>query len=380
MAGKVADIGIVRVSRDISEQSHLGFLFTDREFGSEFNRVASVDSRLTLNDNWNTDIQFVDTETRGENGEKLNGRQTNLSLGRSGRHVRVHAHVLDTSEGYRTDLGFLHRDDRPDTKGAHTTVGYTFWPQAAALNSWGPALTVDHIEDQSGLRLFSQLMPEATWTWDGDTALTVYYEDLRERLRPQDFTGLISNRDFSRETWSVAFQSQVFSEFGFSGEITAGTAINLVPPAGMEPVLADTKTVEMNLLWRPVARLRVDTTYLYTELDDRGGAGKIFSNEILRSRWNYQFTKELSLRLIAQLEETDPSVLTSLEHEKNLNFDVLVRYVINPWSALYVGYNSNSSNFELIDTERGRTELIRTDDFSRDGEQLFVKFSYMLQP
>ena len=62
-----------------------------------------------------------------------------------------------------------------------------------------------------------------------------------------------------------------------------------------------------------------------------------------------------------------------------VNLDVLFRYVLNPWSALYVGFNNNESNLQLIDTERG-TELVRTEDLARDGQQLFVKFSYLLQP
>jgi hypothetical protein len=65
--------------------------------------------------------------------------------------------------------------------------------------------------------------------------------------------------------------------------------------------------------------------------------------------------------------------------DENLNFDILARYVINPWSALYVGYNTNSSNYQLVDSGQG-TEMVRTDDLARDGSQLFVKFSYLLQP
>jgi len=53
--------------------------------------------------------------------------------------------------------------------------------------------------------------------------------------------------------------------------------------------------------------------------------------------------------------------------------------VINPWSSLYFGYNTNSSNFELVDMGSG-TEIVRTNDLRRDGDQLFVKFSYLLQP
>jgi hypothetical protein len=114
-------------------------------------------------------------------------------------------------------------------------------------------------------------------------------------------------------------------------------------------------------------------------LDDRFGGGKIFDDVIVRTRWNYQFTKEMSVRVIAQLEDTQPTALSSLERDKSLNFDVLFRYVLNPLSAFYVGFNTNQSNLQLVDTPQG-TELVRTDDLARDGEQLFVKFSYLLQP
>lgn len=54
--------------------------------------------------------------------------------------------------------------------------------------------------------------------------------------------------------------------------------------------------------------------------------------------------------------------------------------MINPWSAFYVGYNSNSRNFDIIeDEETGERELIATNDLRQDGEQFFVKFSYMWQ-
>ena len=379
LAGESADIGILRVFRDISEQSRVGFLHTGRDFGNRSNQVTSLDSRFKLNDNWTTDIQYVESDTREQNGDQLTGTQKNARFDRSGRHVSVHAHYIDTAEGFRTDLGFLSRHYQPDTDGAHVRARYTFWPEASSVNSWGPTLYVAHLDDQQGTRIFTEVRPDLNWTWNGDTSLTVALDSQYERLRPQDFPGLATDRSYDSETWSINFESQAFSKIGFSAQLEAGTAINLVPEFGMQPELADTQSAELELLWRPMDRLRLDTTYLYTNLDDRGGGGEIFSNEIFRTRWNYQFTKELSLRFIAQYEETDAGILTSLEDEKSMNYDVLVRYVLNPWSALHVGYNSNSSNFDLVDTEDG-TELIRTDDLRRDGEQFFVKFSYLLQP
>ena len=66
------------------------------------------------------------------------------------------------------------------------------------------------------------------------------------------------------------------------------------------------------------------------------------------------------------------------EDNENLNFDLLLRYVINPWSAFYVGYNSNQSNFDIVEME-GERELVVANELRQDGDQIFVKFSYLFQ-
>ena len=157
-----------------------------------------------------------------------------------------------------------------------------------------------------------------------------------------------------------------------------GKTLNLVPTVGTLPYVADTNRIDVSLLWRPMDRLRIDNTYLYTELENRGGGSRIFSNTIFRSNWNYQFTKEWSLRFIAQYDDTDAGPATRLVDDENLNFDVLLRYVINPWSAFYVGYNSNRSNFDIVEME-GERELVIADELRRDGDQFFLKFSYLFQ-
>src|ERR1700680_4034817 len=49
----------------------------------------------------------------------------------------------------------------------------------------------------------------------------------------------------------------------------------------------------------------------------------VFNNPIVRSKWNYQFTPEFSLRFIAQYNGvlTNPAY-SSLQPTKNMNFDV----------------------------------------------------------
>ena len=92
-------------------------------------------------------------------------------------------------------------------------------------------------------------------------------------------------------------------------------------------------------------------------------------------RANWQFTKELSLRLIADLEETDPVPgETSLTDDERIRVDALVKYLWNPWWALYVGYNRNARDF--LELDAASPDPLAG---SEEGRQLFVKFSYLFQ-
>ena len=56
----------------------------------------------------------------------------------------------------------------------------------------------------------------------------------------------------------------------------------------------------LDLTLRPVTSLLIDNTYILTRLTDRATGASIFNNHIIRPRWNWQFSWELSLRFIAQ--------------------------------------------------------------------------------
>ncbi len=73
----------------------------------------------------------------------------------------------------------------------------------------------------------------------------------------------------------------------------------------------------------------------------------------------------------------DPQ-MTRLRTRKNFNADFLFTYLINPWSALNVGYNSNNRNVDLIPIGFG-SGIVTSDDFLHDSRQFFVKFSYLFQ-
>lgn len=378
LRGEKAGIGIVRGFRDISEQSRVGFLVSDRQLGDGYNRVASLDGRIKLNDNWITNVQLVGTESESAlGGPETTGYQRNIQLNRTGRTVNTHTHFIETTNDFRTELGFQNRFFRNDTSGIHNRAGLTFYPDNSNLNSWNPVLFLVYLEDLEGTRLFEQVQPSLDFSFD-TTDIGFQFVDYTEVLRPGDFPGITSTTDYDYDNWQISLDNNTLNTLEFGVSYSFGTTLNLVPAQGNLPSVADTSRIDLDMLWRPFDRLRVANTYLHTELESRQGQGKIFANEIIRSNWNYQFNREWSLRFIAQYEETDAGFNTRLADDRNLNFDLLLRYVINPWSAFYLGYNTNRSNFDIVDME-GERELITTSDLRKDGEQFFVKFSYLFQ-
>ena len=210
--------------------------------------------------------------------------------------------------------------------------------------------------------------------------MNVFYTPGGELLRPQDFVGLKENREFSPHDVGVSFSSAYFSKAIFSATLTRGQTINFVPPVGQEPFIADSIFRNIKVTLRPIKNLQIDNTYLDTRLTKNDLDAHIFTDRILRVRVNWQLNRRLSLRAIPQYNSliVNPSQ-TSLGETKSFTGDFLATYQINPWTALYVGYNSNLQNRELITNPDGRRVLRRADHLLNDARQLYVKFSYLIR-
>jgi hypothetical protein len=166
-----------------------------------------------------------------------------------------------------------------------------------------------------------------------------------------------------------------------------GSGINYYPPEGLEPFLGTEQSVEGGFTLRPYSRLRLDASYLYSDLSTSEESalppsaprGRVFTNHILRTRLNYQFTRELSARVILDFESLSPNQeLVDLEHERRFNTDILFTYLVNPWTAIYVGYSDGYENKPLAPITSpppSREDLPLTST----GRQVFVKLSYLFR-
>ncbi len=375
--GKRAVVGAMRASRDVLRQSSIGFMYTDREFQGSYNRVAGLDANLRLGSHWTTTFQGATSWTRLADGEQLAGPAYTAQVERSGRQLNLHANYDDVGRDFFTQTGFVNRADFRRIQG---DLSYRFRPEGDVLIAWGPDLAAVELWDRKGTRLDSAFTPSLNFELTGQTRVSMYYTTARERLRPEDFPLLSENLDFGKTSWGARLSSSYLQRLSFRLNLLREHAINIVPPPGEEPYLADRKQLNFRLSLRPITPLRIDNDYIYYGLTDRSSHAAIFNNHIARINCNWQFDRRLSFRVILQYDALLSNTnLTRLQTTKNFNTDFLVTYMINPGTAFFIGYNSNLQNIEIVPSDGGTVILPDRDRFINDGRQFFFKLSYLFR-
>ena len=91
--------------------------------------------------------------------------------------------------------------------------------------------------------------------------------------------------------------------------------MNYYPAPGLRPFLGSVRAAQAGLTLLPDARIKIEESYIYNALrtnSESGVAGvphgtTIYTNHIARSKVNYQFSREISLRFILDYESVLPN-------------------------------------------------------------------------
>ncbi len=375
--GQRAHFAVFRVNRDVGKGSTVGAIFAERDFQGEFNRVGGVDFRLKFRQNWNAQGQAVASSTQKRNGTYSAGPAYRVYAERNGRKLLFNTYFLDNSPGFVTRTGFF---QRPDIRRFSNFFLYRLRPEGKHLISHGPAVFQQHLWSHDGTRLDEFVNVNYQFNFARQTGFGAFANVERERLRAGDFPALpAEGRDYPLHHHGASFQTAFFPQVNAYGEAGWGTETNFVPAAG-PPVSGRANYFNGGVTLRPITPLSIDNSYLLTRLRAGSTDASIFNNHIIRSKWNYQINRELSVRFIAQYTATlaNPQ-LTSLPTTKNMNFDFLITYLLHPGTAVYVGYNSNLQNLDPSLTPTGSGLMRSPNRFINDGRQFFVKVSYLLR-
>ncbi|MBI3668641.1 MAG: carbohydrate binding family 9 domain-containing protein [Acidobacteria bacterium] len=393
-----AGIGVVHVVREFSQQSKIGVFISSRDAGPTYNRVVSLDTRIKLSPNLVLEGQAMKSFARQnpdspdclKGGQRLAGPAYFAELLFLGRHLSYDVRYSDRSPNFCSELGFV---PRVDIRDAEYFVDYTWRPEHRRLVSFGPSLFVLVNWNRAGQLQDRIVNYKFGATFTGQTAVEIRRVETFELFQGIGFRKHRASLRFSTEwlRWLSAFAdySVGSSENFFPGPGMPSFSTN--PPPPLSPFLASATSADAGFTLRPSPRIRFDQTYIFSRLTTREGstpAGfasgtSIFSNHILRSKLNYQFNKELSLRAILDYSAvlSNPQ-LVALERSKRVTTDFLFTYLLNPGTALYVGYTDRYENLSL---DPGMppgvpASLSRTGSPTHStGRQFFIKMSYLLR-
>ena len=373
--GNRAFDGVFRIQRDLGNQSRIGFLSTSRQFGSSWNRVLSIDARLHLSENWFFTGQIVRSYDRQRGGKKLTGPGYNLDLTRAGRHFTSSTSYSDLSPDFRAPLGFI---KRVDVRTATHYMDYYWRPEGKRILDYGPSLTVSGNWDRTGRLTDRTVNAEFAVDMNGPIGFRVSRYDAYEYYLG---TGFRPGR--SGASFYVSWLRWIL----FYGAYGWGSGINYSPSEGLSPFLAKSEDASFGVTLKPTPRVTFTEFYYFSRLGQPvspdSGEGlhraSVFNNHIARSKVNYQFTRALSLRAIIDYYSQLPnSSLINDVKFKQITGDVLLTYLLNPGTAVYLGYTSRYANVG----EPGRPEYLPPvlTPATLTNRGLFVKLSYFYRP
>jgi hypothetical protein len=363
-----AGIGILRVYRELGKESRIGILATSRDFGSSSNRVFAFDALLKFGQNWSLTGQAIGSKTRTLEGRHYDGAAAYARLSRSGRKFHMNSYYQDHSPDFDTQLGFIQRVNMRETG---YDMGYAWRPEKSRVVSFGPHISGSVTWDYSGRMTDWRATPSFMMELTRMTYLTATRTESFERFGGMDFRKNFSSIDFSTE-W--------LRWLALSANVGTGKRINYYPAFGLKPFMANSFENSFGFTLKPSSRLNINETYLYSRLMARQKTeSSIFNNHIFRSKINYQFSREFSLRAIIDYNAVLPNTtLVSLERTKRLGLDFLFTYLLHPGTAVYAGYTDNYENMHLDPRISPYLQRSGVPDTS-SGRQFFVKLSYLLR-
>ena len=384
--GTRAYFAIARVSRDLSEQSSIGAMYTDREYQGTFNRVGGLDGTFRLNQNWNASYRGYMSSTLDPVTGYSFGQHHEGVLAGSGRRFALGLQYLDITPGFSAQAGFVPRvDQRTINEYGH----FYFRPEGKHLIFHGPEENGDVLLSSHNVTLQQVASFDYVFGFQRNIVFApiVAYES--DVLRPVDFPGLPNNRQYAQDAAGIVFRGSPWRMFNWNTRIIRDGTVVVVPAAGQLPYTGDETAIFQTIGIKPTHSLQIDNTYILERVVNGLVHHGVVNSDIIRSKWNYQFTREFSLRFIAQYNGllTNP-LYSNLQTTKNMNFDALFTYFLHPGTAVYVGYNSNLENVDpalclhlpnstMCDPNGGG--LLRGNRLTNDGRQLFIKVSYLFR-
>lgn len=395
LLGGKSTSNFLKVKQTFGTGSQAGLLVTDRRFeGGGSGTVLSIDGLAKLSKSWlllwqgvathteeindttltsapymdrfdtlettNLNDQLFDGEhTAGFDGESFWGHGYFARIDYDGSNTDAHISFTDRSPTLRLDNGYLTRNDR---RQGELYLWHAFRYDEGLIQSIQPFLSLDRVWNTDGTIIDEWIQ----------TQLSI---DFRWAQTHMHASHLVSSELYGGiqfdNIWSLhnCFQMIPSKPLAFGGYINHGKRI-----ARSYLVFGWETTAGVWADLKPMDRLLLENTYDFIQSRSVDTDEMLYKGFIARSRINFQYNRELSLRLVVQYNDFG----------RTWDVDPLITYRLNPFTLFYIGatydyermngLNENGSAF--ADHDHGEIDYEHTKLSSR---QFFMKLQYLFQ-
>lgn len=412
-----ADIGVLRLKRDIGRQHNLGMFATTYNFVDRHNHTAGLDGRFKLNPKVVTEFQVVGTHSRrnfydpdlDRNIYRTgNGVGYRVYLERTGRNLYMNYLASGRSPNYRADVGFT---ERVDTNYLGSFIQYQTERDAKKPIIYKRLFNATNIRyDWKGRSQYFISETQGMLALQRQTFVGLGYQRGYERVFEHEFgrrrtaagrTGAFFGPDSERSAhnntaygfiettplkqfFGLLFvdytAGQMDFDFGAGPDFprvstpyreyqglcaAAGPGgCRSLPVPGFDPGPGDQLFIELVARYQPTTAFQTQLNYNKRRLVRNDSGEVAFDENVFSSRSTYQFTRDIFARLRLDYSNIN----------KRIRPQFVLGWTPSPGTALYAGYNDDVS-YNSYNPYTGLPES----GFRGNGRSLFIKASYLFK-
>ncbi|MCG6955433.1 MAG: carbohydrate binding family 9 domain-containing protein [Gemmatimonadetes bacterium] len=390
-------VDIVRLRRGFAAQSTAGLLYSERVGGGRSNRVFDADVHHVFGGMYYAELQGVMSRTT-QDGTTTSAPMWEATVDRTGRSFGFHYTLQGIGTDFAADNGFVRRTGivQPSISNRFSAYGgrgalmerYNLMLRQAGVWRYedffaGKSLLEDQFSASNELTL------RGGWSIRVDPTLASYAFDPADYSRL--FTGtaaqpvaFVPSDRITTFTTQVSVSTPQFSTFSASLGMTAGDDVDFLETSRVRRL-----DYNASLDARPTQQIRIGATYRSTSFHRGSDDVRTASTRIPRVKVEYQVSRSVFLRVVAQYTATereplrdprtgeilvvqgvDGSLAPSTRTESNqLRADWLFSYRPSPGTVVFLGYGNTLTEPNPL----GLRQLRPVND------AFFVKVSYLFR-
>ena len=354
---------ILRYQRTFENGSNVGFLSTNRFYnGGGMGNMFGVDAKIRFNKTYNLDFVYgnsfseepnkdwmsssdvIEGKTVALDGEKFSGNALSIGFNRISEHWATSIDYDQLSPLFRADMGFITQNNFREFSFEQSY----FNRRDKKVTNYFAKIETEIRYNSSGKLKRVHLLPIYSMSFKNGFSFDYAYSyNVFEEYNGDEFKNFASN--FIAFRYTPTEKLSIFSR----NLIGRSIAYNI-----SNPEIGKRMRLNLSINYRPNDKLSFSPSISSESMKYMGSSEKIYSGYIFRLNSKYQFSNDLSFKLVTEYND-----FNSL-----LFMQPLLKWNPNPSTVFYIGGNTQINYFKDND-----------DRWATDNSQLFLKLQYLFK-